>query len=124
MSGTALPTAGRFRFVASDRTGRPWITLFVASWRPPNGVRFREPYEARVSRTVLGEPGGAIPLGYSLVPLFKLCGELFSDCDCAHAGAIEGVVGLEVAACMPVAVLSLCERAITTGQSACLNRFP
>jgi hypothetical protein len=31
MSGTALPTAGRFRFVASDRTGtgRPWITLFV-----------------------------------------------------------------------------------------------
>ena len=27
--GTALPTAGRFRFVASDRTGRPWITLFV-----------------------------------------------------------------------------------------------
>ena len=29
MSGTALPTAGRFRFVASDRTSRPWITLFV-----------------------------------------------------------------------------------------------
>ncbi len=29
MSGTALPTAGRFRFVASDRTGRPWITLFA-----------------------------------------------------------------------------------------------
>ena len=29
MSSTALPTAGRFRFVASDRTGRPWITLFV-----------------------------------------------------------------------------------------------
>ncbi len=29
MSGTALPTAGRFRFVASDRTGRPWITLLV-----------------------------------------------------------------------------------------------
>jgi hypothetical protein len=27
--GTALPTAGRFRFVASDRTSRPWITLFV-----------------------------------------------------------------------------------------------
>jgi hypothetical protein len=27
VSGTALPTAGRFRFVASDRTGRPWITL-------------------------------------------------------------------------------------------------
>ena len=29
MSGTALPTDGRFRFVASDRTGRPWITLFA-----------------------------------------------------------------------------------------------
>ena len=29
MSGTALPTAGRFRFVASDRTSRPWIKLFV-----------------------------------------------------------------------------------------------
>ncbi len=29
MSGNALPTDGRFRFVASDRTGRPWITLFV-----------------------------------------------------------------------------------------------
>ena len=29
MSGTALPTAGRFRFVASDRTGRPWITLIA-----------------------------------------------------------------------------------------------
>ena len=40
MSGTALPTAGRFRFVASDRTGRPWITLRSASWRPRNGDRF------------------------------------------------------------------------------------
>jgi len=29
MRGTALPTDGRFRFVASDRTGRPWITLIV-----------------------------------------------------------------------------------------------
>ena len=29
MSGTALPTAGRFRFVASDRTGRPRISLFA-----------------------------------------------------------------------------------------------
>ena len=29
VSGTALPTDGRFRFVASDRTGRPWITLIV-----------------------------------------------------------------------------------------------
>ena len=29
MSGNALSTDGRFRFVASDRTGRPWITLFV-----------------------------------------------------------------------------------------------
>src|SRR5450631_3803707 len=29
MSGTALPTDGRSRFVVSDRTGRPWITLFV-----------------------------------------------------------------------------------------------
>ena len=29
MSGTALPTDGRSRFVASDRTGRPWITLIV-----------------------------------------------------------------------------------------------
>ena len=29
MRGTALPTAGRFRFVASDRTGHPWTTLFV-----------------------------------------------------------------------------------------------
>ena len=29
MSGSALPTDGRFRFVASDRTSRPWITLFV-----------------------------------------------------------------------------------------------
>ncbi len=29
MSGTALPTAGRFGFVASDQTGRPWITLIV-----------------------------------------------------------------------------------------------
>ena len=29
MSGTALPTDGRFRFVTSDRTGRPWITLFA-----------------------------------------------------------------------------------------------
>lgn len=26
---TALRAAGRFRFVASDRTGLPWITLFV-----------------------------------------------------------------------------------------------
>ena len=41
MSGTALPTAGRFRFVASDRTGRPWITLRSASWRPRNGDRFK-----------------------------------------------------------------------------------
>ena len=29
MSGNALSTDGRFRFVASDQTGRPWITLFV-----------------------------------------------------------------------------------------------
>jgi hypothetical protein len=29
MRGTALPTDGRFRFVASDRTGRPWITLIA-----------------------------------------------------------------------------------------------
>ena len=29
MRGTALPTDGRSRFVASDRTGRPWITLIV-----------------------------------------------------------------------------------------------
>ena len=29
MSGTALPTDVRFRFVASDRTGRPWITLIA-----------------------------------------------------------------------------------------------
>ena len=29
MSSTALPTAGRFRFVASDRTSRPWITLLA-----------------------------------------------------------------------------------------------
>jgi hypothetical protein len=29
MSCTALPTDGRFRFVASDRTGRPWITLIA-----------------------------------------------------------------------------------------------
>ncbi len=41
ISGTALPTDGRFRFVASDRTGRPWVTLLVASWRPRNGVRFK-----------------------------------------------------------------------------------
>ena len=27
MASNALPTAGRFRFVASDRTGRPWTTL-------------------------------------------------------------------------------------------------
>ena len=27
------PPAG-FRFVASDRTGRPWITTLLASWRP------------------------------------------------------------------------------------------
>ena len=31
MSGTALPTAGRFRFVASDRTGRPWIYMDAPS---------------------------------------------------------------------------------------------
>ena len=29
MNGTALATAGRFGFVASDQTGRPWITLIV-----------------------------------------------------------------------------------------------
>ena len=29
MSGTALPTDGRFRFVASGRTSRPWITLIA-----------------------------------------------------------------------------------------------
>jgi hypothetical protein len=29
VSATALPTDGRFRFVASDRTGSPWITLFA-----------------------------------------------------------------------------------------------
>ncbi len=29
VSTDALPTAGRFRFVASDRTGRPRITLFA-----------------------------------------------------------------------------------------------
>ena len=50
MSGTALPTDGRSRFVASDRTGRPWITLIVlrgvhesgtgsAPWDFPFGVR-------------------------------------------------------------------------------------
>ncbi len=27
MASNALTTAGRFRFVASDRTGRPWTTL-------------------------------------------------------------------------------------------------
>ena len=29
MSGTALSTDGRFRFVASGRTSRPWITLIA-----------------------------------------------------------------------------------------------
>jgi hypothetical protein len=51
MSGTALPTAGRFRFVASDRTSRPWITLFVlrgvhltgsGSFLTPSTTRRRE----------------------------------------------------------------------------------
>lgn len=40
MSGTALPTAGRFRFIASDRTGLSVDNVLGVSWRPPNGVRF------------------------------------------------------------------------------------
>lgn len=35
------PSAAGSRFVASDRTGRPWITLIVASWRLLNGDRFK-----------------------------------------------------------------------------------
>ena len=34
MANNAFPTAGRFRYVASDRTDRPWITL-----RANRGVR-------------------------------------------------------------------------------------
>jgi transposase len=47
MRGTALPTAGRFGFVASDQTGRPWITLIRASWRPLNGDQFKQ-YDTHV----------------------------------------------------------------------------
>ena len=34
MANNAFPTAGRFRYVAGDRTDRPWITL-----RANRGVR-------------------------------------------------------------------------------------
>ena len=43
MMNTELSTAGRSRFVASDRTGRPWTTLALTLGRPLNGYRFRLP---------------------------------------------------------------------------------
>ena len=64
--------------------------------------------------------GGLGRIGATLKLDHKLCGYL----GFARAGGIEGVVELEVAARKPVSVLSLSKRAITAGQSACLNRFP
>lgn len=58
MASNALTTAGRFRFVASDRTGRPWITLIVASWRPLNGDRFMLTPACGVTCAVTGHASG------------------------------------------------------------------
>ena len=45
MSGTALPTDGRFRFVASDRTGRPWITLIALRGVHESGTGSHSPMD-------------------------------------------------------------------------------
>jgi len=44
---TELPTAGRSRFVASDRTARPWTTFAPISSRRLNHYRFRLPNAIR-----------------------------------------------------------------------------
>jgi len=36
-ANNAFPTAGRFRYVASDRADRPWKTLRCQSWCPQFG---------------------------------------------------------------------------------------
>ena len=64
MSGTALPTAGRFRFVASDRTGRPWITLFELRGvrQTGSGSGFHWPDSAR-ARLLEARPNESAFLG-------------------------------------------------------------
>jgi hypothetical protein len=44
---TELPTAGRSRLVASDRSGRPWTTLIPDSSRLLHRYRFRLPSAIR-----------------------------------------------------------------------------
>ena len=56
MSGNALPTDGRFRFVASDRTGRPWITLFVLRGVHVMGTGSHSP--AQQAMAVVGKGAG------------------------------------------------------------------
>ncbi|NCV61627.1 MAG: hypothetical protein EBW52_09640 [Betaproteobacteria bacterium] len=40
-ANNAFPTAGRFRYVASDRTDRPWKTLRCQSWCPQFGDQLK-----------------------------------------------------------------------------------
>jgi hypothetical protein len=62
MSGTALPTAGRFRFVASDRTGRPWITLFALRGVHQTGSGSVCGWAiAAMERATLGDISGVVP---------------------------------------------------------------
>jgi hypothetical protein len=83
-----------------------------ASWH--RSVHSCEVQRWRVRLSFLGRTGGSLKLG----------DELPRNFGCARAGGVEGVVGLEVTACMSVAVLCLCKRTVTTGQCARLDLVP
>ena len=67
ISGTALPIAGQFRFVASDRTGCPWIALLVLRGVHQTGsgsdLHPKEcAHAGRTSKRPAGEPAGLLAL--------------------------------------------------------------